>query len=680
MTQVGNILLLCLVFLAVLLLPPITSAQTGTVIDDAFLSSNSAIQALNMNGQGVSLIVAGSSATVSGIHTGTTTTYVKFQLVSSLPPSASSANVAKATLKLYLSAGTTPTGAIDIYPVIGSWTESGLQTSSPPALASEPFATDISLGGGNSFLVVDVTQLVQEWLEGTANGGFNNEGIAIVAHTSSTFAVFDSKENIITSHEPRLEIVLVNSGPQGPEGTQGPAGPSGPAGPVGPQGVPGQTGPQGLQGPVGQTGPAGLPGMIGPQGLEGPQGPVGINNRGAWSSTIAYNPNDAVFDSSSYWLATAASTGSEPSPTNTSWQLIAGGINNRGAWSASPTSYNISDAVSDGGSFWLALVANSGSEPALGNTNWQQLAAAGAAGAQGPAGPQGPQGIQGLQGPMGLAGAQGPQGPQGLPVSSFDALAGLSCTIGGQTGKITISYNSSQIATLTCATPAGPVLISANPPNGSTNVPLNSSGGPWNNTSLMLLFSEPVATASMANITFTANGGSPETIVVYPEYGNLIADVQLSSALQPNTTYTFNVSGVTDLNGNPTSSTTSSFTTGSSYDSTNPTVTAATPANGSTGDAVNAPISLTFSVLMNPVLITSSQIYLRTHNTQTTVPTTLFSTVGNGPTTLTLTPTAPLAHSTIYDLVYWPNNWYLYDIAGNPASSYGVETTFTTGP
>ena len=82
---------------------------------------------------------------------------------------------------------------------------------------------------------------------------------------------------------------------------------------------------------------------------------------------------------------------------------------------------------------------------------------------------------------------------------------------------------------------------------------------------------------------------------------------------------------------------------------------------------------------MNPALITSSQIYLRTHNTQTTVPTTLsISTVG-GVTVVTLTPTTPLAESTIYDLVYWPNNWYLYDVAGNPNYQYGVETTFTTG-
>ena len=82
---------------------------------------------------------------------------------------------------------------------------------------------------------------------------------------------------------------------------------------------------------------------------------------------------------------------------------------------------------------------------------------------------------------------------------------------------------------------------------------------------------------------------------------------------------------------------------------------------------------------MNAVLITSSQIYLRTHNTQTTVPTTLAVTTVGGATVVTVTPVSPLAESTIYDLVYWPNNWYLYDIAGNADGNYGIQSTFTTG-
>jgi hypothetical protein len=259
----------------------------------------------------------------------------------------------------------------------------------------------------------------------------------------------------------------------------------------------------------------------------------------------------------------------------------------------------------------------------------------------------------------------------------YECYNAIDLTGNGQNGNYSYFYTGSGPVAV------GPTLVYANPPSGMTNVPVNSIGGPWNNTSLMLLFNEPVSSDSMNNITFTPSGGSAEPIAVYAEDGNYIADVQLPWALAPSTTYTFNFAGVTDLNGNPAQgTTTSSFTTGTGFDWTNPTATAATPANNATGVAVNAPITLTFSEAMNPALITSSQIYLRTHNTQTTVPTTLSISSSSTPTvstTVTLTPTSPLAESTIYDLVYWPNNWYLYDVEGNYENQYGVETTFTTG-
>ncbi len=82
------------------------------------------------------------------------------------------------------------------------------------------------------------------------------------------------------------------------------------------------------------------------------------------------------------------------------------GINNRGAWSSS-ASYALKDAVTDGGQFWLAIVANSNSKPSATNPNWQLLAAQGSTGATGPMGPQG------IQGPIGPTGAQGPKGNTG---------------------------------------------------------------------------------------------------------------------------------------------------------------------------------------------------------------------------------------------------------------------------
>ena len=118
----------------------------------------------------------------------------------------------------------------------------------------------------------------------------------------------------------------------------------------------------------------------------------------------------------------------------------------------------------------------------------------------------------------------------------------------------------------------GPTLLYANPPNGMTNVPVDTNQGPWTGSSLGLLFNEPVASDSLGNITLTPNGGSPIPIAVYPEFGNTIAWVQLPWTLAPNTQYTYNVTGVTDLSGNAITPVTSTFTTGSGFDFTQPTV------------------------------------------------------------------------------------------------------------
>jgi len=208
------------------------------------------------------------------------------------------------------------------------------------------------------------------------------------------------------------------AGPQGLTGAQGPAGPVGPTGATGATGAIGPQGPMGPQGPTGATGATGPTGLTGPPGLmgvQGPAGPAGIINLGNWNSSNTYNPTDAVYDAGSYWIATATNSGSEPSPVNTNWQILAAGINNRGAWSGS-SNYNINDAVSDGGSYWLALAPSSGLEPASGSASWQQLAAQGAAGpagATGATGPAGPIGSQGPAGPAGAPGATGATGPQG---------------------------------------------------------------------------------------------------------------------------------------------------------------------------------------------------------------------------------------------------------------------------
>jgi hypothetical protein len=259
-------------------------------------------------------------------------------------------------------------------------------------------------------------------------------------------------------------------------------------------------------------------------------------------------------------------------------------------------------------------------------------------------------------------------------------------TLGPPSGVINVGKTTPTSAFTPAAAPAASgQCCSANPPNGMINVPVDTSQGPWNNSSLGLLFNEPVAQNSLGNITLTPAGGSPIPISVSIQYGNAVVWVQLPWALSPNTQYTYSITGVTDYNGNSITPVTSTFTTGSGYDFTQPTVASAYPANNATGVADNiAQLSLTFSEPMDPVLINNSNVWLQTHNSLTKVNFT-FS-FSPDYKTVYITPTAPLAAATLYDLVIYGNNWWPYDTAGNSFDSTGnvgynngyVYSTFTT--
>jgi len=330
----------------------------------------------------------GTAATLN-LQSGTQSTYIRFDL-SSIPAGYTSANVAKASLKLYVESVTTP-GSFNIDFVNGSWSEKTISFNLSPALG-RTISASVPLTAANrgEYITIDITSALDAWLNGTEV----NEGIALVAN-SPLIASFTSKESTTFSHPPELDVVFTGKGPQGPQG------PSGPQGPQGPQGV---------EGP---------PGPVGPQG---PQGIAGITNRGSWVPTTTYQINDSVSYNGSSWIALAVNLDSAPNGLNPNWQLLAAkGINNQGSWV--PTqNYQVDDAVTDGGEFWLALAPNVDSQPAITNPNWQLIAASGATGSQGPAGPTGatgpqgppgPAGPQGVPGPVGPAGPQGPAGPTG---------------------------------------------------------------------------------------------------------------------------------------------------------------------------------------------------------------------------------------------------------------------------
>jgi hypothetical protein len=170
--------------------------------------------------------------------------YVKFDL-SALPGGTQASQVSKATLRLFVNRINTP-GTIDLYLVGSAWSEGGASgiTYSLAPISSGPLGSPAAVSAMNEWIVVDVTGVVQGWLNGTPN-----YGLRITASGSGVSVFFDSKESTTTSHAPELDVEL--SGPMGPTGLQGPSGPLGPQGATGPVGPQGPTGATGLQGPPG---------------------------------------------------------------------------------------------------------------------------------------------------------------------------------------------------------------------------------------------------------------------------------------------------------------------------------------------------------------------------------------------------------------------------------------------
>jgi Collagen triple helix repeat (20 copies) len=236
-------------------LPAVLPAADAPVLGDTFI--NSGAPGSNF-GAAVSLNVNSSN-----------TALLQFDL-SGLPAGVTSANILKATLVAYVNRVGVG-GAVDLAPVTSPWAESTVTASTPPTLGGV-FST-IAVTQGNSYLVADVTSLVQGWTGGNAFG------IAISASGTapSTNILLDSKEATLSSHAAFLDITIGSAGPAGPMGNIGPVGltgPAGPAGPTGPAGAAGATGPAGPAG-VGPTGPTGPTGATGPAGAKGPDGPSG---------------------------------------------------------------------------------------------------------------------------------------------------------------------------------------------------------------------------------------------------------------------------------------------------------------------------------------------------------------------------------------------------------------------
>ena len=228
-------------------------------------------------------------------------------------------------------------------------------------------------------------------------------------------------------------------------------------------GATGATGPVGALGATGATGamgPQGLVGTTGATGAIGAQGPSVANYLGSYQSGVNYALHDAVsWQGSTYVSLVDGNHGNTPDQSPSFWAVLAaqgmagatgamgaagpmGATGATGAMGATGgqgppvtfdgswmmgTQYGVGEAVSYGGSAFVALQANAGRQPDVSPQYWGLLAAAGATGATGATGVTGLQGPMGFAGPVGAAGATGATGPagvagaQGAPVNFLGA-------------------------------------------------------------------------------------------------------------------------------------------------------------------------------------------------------------------------------------------------------------------
>jgi len=214
------------------------------------------------------------------------------------------------------------------------------------------------------------------------------------------------------------------------------------------------------------------------------------------------------------------------------------------------------------------------------------------------------------------------------------------------------------------AATAAPTVVMVSPPNGTTGVQVNAR--------VDVVLSAPVSLASVGSnaIKMTA-GGTPIAGIIGLSSDRATLTFTPNSLLAVNTSYTINVSGFTDQAGNTVLPFTSSFTTGTSgvADTTAPAVVAVSPANGTTGVAVNSSIVLTFNKNIDPSTVNSGTVAI-SNNAFNGVFAGNYAVNG---AVVTFTPLSPLPGNATVQVAV--NNGVV-DLAGNVSNFFS--SSFTT--
>ena len=324
------------------------------------------------------------------------------------------ASVAQATLSLWVRASKP-----GMYLRVGRITNPAWQEDTVTWKNSSPI-TSIALSqpapelpAKGQWVAVDITEFVRFW----ADNPEANLGILVHLEgelNGNSFAIFDTKENKQTSHNPTLDIELVGAGPTGPTGPTGPIGPTGAngetgsAGATGPAGSTGAVGPDGPAGPAGPAGADGMPGQPGPVGPEGPTGPAGANGKTLLNGNGPPNNNLGVVGD--FYIDTLANQIYGPKQPGADVISQVFQITQTGVWPSQGTSM-VGPTGATGPQGAAGVTGSTGPQGAAGVTG--ATGPQGAAGVTGATGPQGAAGVTGATGPQGAAGVTGSTGPQG---------------------------------------------------------------------------------------------------------------------------------------------------------------------------------------------------------------------------------------------------------------------------
>jgi len=341
------------------------------------------------------------------------TAFLQYDL-STLPPGTTAAQIAHATLTLFVNRINTP-GPVTLSTVGSAWSESTVNFNNQPSLAGT--VTTFTPGASGIYVSFDVTSVVQGWVTNPAS----NFGFELTSGSANV--LFDSKENDETGHPGLLDITITSQGATGATGA------TGSTGLIGSTGAIGATGSTGLVGSTGATGVTGSTGLVGSTGATGATGSTGLigstGATGATGSTGLVGSTGATGATGGTGLT--GNTGATGATGGTGLTGATGATGVTGATGAtgtigsvvtytSSTSYSVGQVVfctsggncptAQQGSSYIAIQATTGTQNPSDTAYWHQIAVAGANGTNGAAGATGATGATGPAGSGSLAGFQ----------------------------------------------------------------------------------------------------------------------------------------------------------------------------------------------------------------------------------------------------------------------------------